>query len=173
MKVRVTLVDSEYEGVVTEDDLDKVGLMKLAVFVDDNEGDVVLAGISPEARRDFVDGAIHRGLDGSEVVVIEGFTTCGGNMRRLYALDGCKRDLVMLDQVPSERARCIWARWDVSQLGFWIGEGIVLAVEGSGVRGLLILWGRDEERSKTVVGEGLRLVVISSGSIRSIPSHLS
>src|SRR6266404_9393655 len=98
MKVRVTLVDSEYEGVVTEDDLDKVGLMKLAVFVDDNEGDVVLASISPKARRDFVDGAVHHGLDGSEVVVIEGFTTHGGNVRHLYTLDGCKHDLVMLDR---------------------------------------------------------------------------
>ena len=42
-------MDSKYEGVVTDNDLDVVGLMKLAFLVDDEEWDVVPAGVSFEA----------------------------------------------------------------------------------------------------------------------------
>ena len=35
-----------------------------------------------------MDGAVCCGLDGPEVVVVEGLAACGGNMRCLYPFDG-------------------------------------------------------------------------------------
>ncbi len=120
-----------------------------------------------------MDGAVRHSLDGPEVVVIEGLTTCGGNMWHLHSLDSGECDLVMLDGIAGKRAGRVGTCGDVPRWCLWIGEGVVLTVDGSGVRGLLILWGGDEERLKTVVGEGLRPVVMRRGSVRSIPSHLS
>src|SRR6266404_4207279 len=118
-------------------------------------------------------GAVRRGLDSPEVVVVEGFAARSGNVWRLHSLDGSERNLVVLDGVAGKWAGRVGTCGDVTRWCLWIGEGVVLTVDGSGVRGLLILRGRDEERSKTVVGEGLHPVVMRRGSVRSIPSHLS
>src|SRR6266404_3402681 len=118
-------------------------------------------------------GAIRRGLDSPEVMVVEGLAARSGNVWRLHSLDGSKRDLVMLDGVTGKRTGHVGTCGDIPRWCLWIGKGVVLTVDGSGVRGLLILQGRDEERSKTVVGEGLRPVVIRRGSVCSIPNHLS
>jgi|SRR6266404_513480 len=166
-------MDSEDEGIAAEDNLHEVSLMEFTVFVNDEEWDVVPAGITPEARRDFLYGAIRFGLDSPEVVVVESLTARSGNVRRLHSLDGSEHDLVVLDGVAGKRAGRVRTRGDMFRWCLWIGEGVVLAVDGSGVRGLLILRGRDEERLKIVVGDGLCPVVMRRGSVLSIPSHLS
>jgi len=173
IKMRVTFVDSENKGVAVHDDLDVVGVVEFAFFIDDDEGDVVPTSVSSEVLRDFVGGAVRRNLVGPDVVVVKGLACCGGNVRRLDSLDGGECDVFMLDGIPSEWARCVWMCGNVAFLGFQIGEGVVLAVDGSGVRGLLILRGGDEERLRAIVGEGLQPVVMSRGSVCSIPNHLS
>ena len=106
-------MDSEYKGVTAEDNLDEVSVVKFTIFVDNEEWDVVPAGILSEARGDFMDAAVRHCLCGPEIVVIEGFPCCGGDMWRLHALDGRKRDLVVLDGIPDERARCVGTRGDI------------------------------------------------------------
>jgi len=147
IKVRVTLADSEYEGVTADNDLDIVSLVEFAILIDDEEGDVVPTGIPFEAGGDFMDAAVHRGLDSPDVVVVEGLACRGGNMRHLNSFNGGECDLVVLDGIPGKRAGCVGPCGDVTLLGFQVGEGVILAVDGSGVRGLLILQGGDEERS--------------------------
>src|SRR6266404_6762553 len=100
-----------------------------------------------------MDGAVCCGLDGPEVVVVEGLAARSGNVWRLHSLDSSECNLIVLDGIPSKWARRVGTRGDVPRWCLWTGEGIVLAVNGSGVRGLLILRGGDKERSKTVVGE--------------------
>src|SRR5882757_1708623 len=120
-----------------------------------------------------MDGAVRCGLDSPEVVVVKGLATRSGNVWHLHSLDRSERDLVVLDRVTGKRAGRVGTRGDIPRWCLWVGKGVVLAVDGSGVSGLLILRGGDEERSKTVVGEGLHPVVMRRGSIHSIPSHLS
>ncbi len=171
--MRVTFADSKYKGVVVHDDLDVVGMVKFTFFVDDDKWDIVLAGVSMEVLWDFVAVAVRCGLGGPDVVMVEGLACHGGNVRHLDSFNGGNHDVLMLDRVSNEQAECVGMCGDIALLGLWIGEGVVLAVDGSGVRGLLILRGEDKERSRTVVGEGLCPVVMSRGSVCSIPSHLS
>ncbi len=171
--MRVTLADSENEGVAVHDDLDVVGMVKFAFFIDNDKWDVVPTGVSTKVLWDFVGGAVRRNLVGPDVVVVEGLTCCGGNVQHLHSFDGSERDMLVLDGISDERARCVGTCGGIPRWGLQIGKGVVLAVDGSGVRGLLILQGGDKERSRAVVGEGLWPVVMSRGSVRSIPNHLS
>jgi len=171
--VRVTFADSKYKGVVVHDNLDVVSLVEFAVFVDNDEGDIVFPCIMPEVLWDVVEAAVWCSLDISDVMMVEGLAFHGGNMWCLDSFNSCECDLIVLDWMPDEQARQVGMCGDMVVLGFRIGKGVVLAVDGSGVRGLLILQGGDEERSKTVGGDGLRPIVMSRGSVLCIPSHLS
>jgi len=155
------------------DDLDIVSMVEFPFLVNDDEWDVVPTGVSAKVLRDFIGGAICCDLVGPDVVVIEGLARRGGNMWCLDSFDGGECDVLVLDGVSNEWPGCVWACGDIPQWGFWVGKGIVLAVNGSGVRGLLILQGRVEERSRAIIGEGLQPIVMSRGSVRSIPNHLS
>src|SRR6266404_2408326 len=106
-------MDSEYEGVTAKDDLDIVGLVNFAVFVNDEEGDMVPAGIAPEARRDFMDGAVCCGLDSPEVMVVEGLAARGGNVWRLHPFDSGERNLIMLDGISGKRTGRVGTCGDV------------------------------------------------------------
>jgi len=80
-----------------------------------------------------VDGAICRGLDGPEVVMVEGLAAHSGNVWRLHSLDDSERDLVVLDGVAGERAGRVGTRGGIFHWCLWIGEDIVRTVDGMGL----------------------------------------
>src|SRR6266404_8957637 len=101
-------------------------MVELAFFVNDDEGDVVPSGISTKVLWDFVVGAICCTLVGPDVMMVEGLTRHGGNVQRGNPFDGGERDMLMLDGISDEQARCIGACGDIALLGFQVGEGVVL-----------------------------------------------